>query len=586
MKYIVDFTRFNEHLVDIHLNFKARVGAPTLWLPTWIAGSYLIREFSKNITLVQYDHDDTRLDAVKRSKNTYELTHIKAGDVVDVHYEVYCHDLSVRTAFLDNTRLFGNFSSLLVVPTGQESDGANISLHVPNAFYALNPNATLACGLKHTCADDAFGKTYHLEPVAAFDSYDYPFEISIQDEFAFTITDSDGKDLPHRFFIAGKHHGHLPRLQKDIQRICQAYLDELGSAPFKDYTFMTMVTGSDYGGLEHINSTALVSPRTDLPSTHEGTVPSGDYQRYLGLCSHEYFHAWWVKTVRPDVMMDSQLQTEAPSPLLWVFEGFTSYIDDLMLLRSGVIDKASYLKLLAAQINRYYQTAGRDLQSVAESSFDAWIKLYRPDENSTNQGVSYYNKGALIALLLDLTLLKHSDGKYRLFDVVRAFYAKALEQDNRRFGMTHENLGKVVGDMIGCDVWQVFFDDYVIGRQSLPIEEMLAEFGIEITATAQHRAWGMTTEELPSGIKIKHLIRQSPASKAGLSANDVIVAIDGLKASQKLIESTTKRQNHDDKPVVVHAFRRDELMTFNVHGGSFEYRQVSLVDNTDSIWLN
>lgn len=162
------------------------------------------------------------------------------------------------------------------------------------------------------------------------------------------------------------------------------------------------------------------------------------------------------KTVRPDVMMDSQLQTEAPSPLLWVFEGFTSYIDDLMLLRSGVIDKASYLKLLAAQINRYYQTAGRDLQSVAESSFDAWIKLYRPDENSNNQGVSYYNKGALIALLLDLTLLKHSDGKYRLFDVVRAFYAKALEQDNRRFGMTHENLGEVVGDMIGCDVWQVF----------------------------------------------------------------------------------------------------------------------------------
>ena len=586
MKYIVDFTRFNEHLVDIHLNFKAQVDTPTLWLPTWIAGSYLIREFSKNITLVQYDNDGTRLDAVKRSKNTYELTHIKAGDVVDVRYEVYCHDLSVRAAFLDNTRLFGNFSSLLVVPTGQESDGANISLHVPNAFYALNPNATLACGLKHTCADDAVGKTYHLEPVAAFESYDYPFEISTQDEFTFTITDADSKSLPHRFFIAGKHHGHLPRLQQDIQRICQAYLDELGSAPFEDYTFMTMVTGSDYGGLEHINSTALVSPRTDLPSIHESTIPSDDYQRYLGLCSHEYFHAWWVKTVRPDVMMDSQLQTEAPSPLLWVFEGFTSYIDDLMLLRSGVIDKASYLKLLAAQINRYYQTAGRDLQSVAESSFDAWIKLYRPDENSTNQGASYYNKGALIALLLDLTLLKHSNGKYRLFDVVRAFYAKALKQDNRRFGMTHENLGDVVSQMIGRDVWQAFFDNYVIGRQSLPIEDMLAEFGIEITAKAQQRAWGMTTEELPSGIKIKHLIRQSPASKAGLSANDVIVAIDRLKASQKLIETTTKRQSHDDKPIVVHAFRRDELMTFSVHGGSFEYRQVSLVDNTNGIWLN
>ena len=152
--------------------------------------------------------------------------------------------------------------------------------------------------------------------------------------------------------------------------------------------------------------------------------------------------------------------------------------------------------------------------------------------------------------------------------------------------MTHENLGDVVSQMIGRDVWQAFFDNYVIGRQSLPIEDMLAEFGIEITAKAQQRAWGMTTEELPSGIKIKHLIRQSPASKAGLSANDVIVAIDRLKASQKLIETTTKRQSHDDKPIVVHAFRRDELMTFSVHGGSFEYRQVSLVDNTNGIWLN
>lgn len=198
----------------------------------------------------------------------------------------------------------------------------------------------------------------------------------------------------------------MGRLQQDVTQICQTYLNWLGDAPFNDYTFMTYASGQDYGGLEHINSTSLITPRRDLPSSDEPDLPSAAYQRFLGLCSHEYFHAWWVKTVRPDVMLDVDLRKEAFTPLLWVFEGFTSYIDDFMLQASGVIDKASYLTLLAEQINRYYQTQGRAHQSVAESSFDAWIKLYRNDENTGNAGISYYNKGALVALCLDLTLLQ------------------------------------------------------------------------------------------------------------------------------------------------------------------------------------
>ncbi|MDO4441780.1 MAG: PDZ domain-containing protein [Moraxella sp.] len=586
MNYLIDFRRFYAHLVDVSISFVADKDAPTLWLPTWIAGSYMIREFSKNITLVQYEHDGGLVDSLKLSKNTYELSHIKAGDTVKVHYEVYCHDLSVRTAFIDNTRLFGNFSSLLLMVQGYENALASITLQVPNAFYAKNPTAKLACGLSHITDSDGDAVRYHLSPVAAFECYDYPFEISVQDEFNFIVHDKDGKALPHRFFIAGKHRGNLDRLKTDVAKICQSYLDELGTAPFDDYTFMTMVTGTDYGGLEHINSTALVTPRTDLPTACEPSIPSDDYQQYLGLCSHEYFHAWWVKTVRPDVMMTSTLQTEAPTPLLWVFEGFTTYVDDLMLLRSGVIDKPTYLKLLASAINRYYQTAGRDLQSVAESSFDAWIKLYRADENYTNQGVSYYNKGSLVALLLDLTLIKHSDGKYRLFDVIKAFYQKALSQDDRRFGMTHENLGEVITGFIPKGVWQSFFDDYVIGRTPLPIEQMLSEIGISIQAKSTQKPWGMTCDESANGLTIKHLLRDGAASLSGLSTADVIIAIDGIKATQKQLKIATSHQEYHRQSVSVHAFRRDELMTFEVGLGSSEHRQISLHADSDNSWLD
>lgn len=587
MNYLVNFHRFKAHLVDISLEFTAHQDSPTLWLPTWIAGSYLIREFSKNITLVQYWHDGRFIDAIKTAKNRYELTHIKAGDRVVVQYEVYCHDLSVRTAFVDNTRLFGNFSSLLLMADTQENSLADICLQIPSEFYQINPTATLACGLKHRTQTTATHTQYQLEPVVAFESYDYPFEISTQDEFGFDVHDSTGNALPHRFFIAGKHHGNLNRLKTDIQKICQAYLDELGTAPFSDYTFMTMVTGKDYGGLEHINSTALVSPRTDLPTAFESELPSDDYQRYLGLCSHEYFHAWWVKTVRPDVMMTSTLQEEAPTPLLWVFEGFTSYIDDLMLLHAGLIDQTAYLKLLGSQINRYYQTAGRDLQSVAESSFDAWIKLYRADENYTNQGVSYYNKGALVALLLDLTLIKHSDGKYRLMDVVKAFYQKAKASPNQRFGMTHDNLGEVIGTFIDKAVWQTFFEQYVIGRTPLPIETFLAEFGVVSKAKSNQKIWGMTTEESTQGLKIKHLLRDGAATCAGLSTDDIIIAIDGIKATQKVLETTHNRQMHNNETVMVHAFRRDELMAFAVMMGKNIHRHITLDKKDERIhaWL-
>ncbi|WP_201534851.1 M61 family metallopeptidase [Psychrobacter ciconiae] len=579
--YDIDFARFNEHLVDVRLSFTAKVDAPTLWLPAWIAGSYLIREFARNITAVFYqieDHQDngktTELKrAPKLDKQSWQLPEVSAGQKVTVSYEVYCYDLSVRTAYVDQSRLFGNFTSLSLAITDLEKNPVSVKLIVPEDFLLTNSDCKLACGLKSQKTRD---QKLYFELTASdyFELIDHPFEIASQDSFGFVVQDNDGTALAHRFFLSGRHHANLPRLQRDLTQLCQTYVNWLGHAPFSDYTFLTYASGQDYGGLEHINSTSLVTPRCDLPRFDEPELPSAPYQRFLGLCSHEYFHSWWVKTVRPFGMVDADFRREVFTPLLWVFEGFTSYIDDFMLQASGLLDKASYLTLLSDQISRYYQTFGRAHQSVAESSFDTWIKLYRADENTANAGVSYYNKGALVALCLDLWLLQKTAGQYRLFDVVRAFYDKAKQvppsPKYSALAITPKDLTELMGTFVPVEDWLDFEARYVNGVEKLPIEPMLAATGIKMFADTQntfakHVPWGMRVEDTPSGLKVNRVLRDSIAAKAGISANDVIVAIDGLKADNKQFAVLSAAR----PSVICHLFRRDELLTVTVNFAEF-----------------
>jgi len=577
ISYQFDFARFLEHLVDVALTFTADTDAPSLWLPAWIPGSYLMREFARNITAVHYEILDSQVvsndkqintyRAQKTDKNTWQLPEAQAGQRICVLYEVYCYDLSVRTAYVDQQRLYGNFTSLALAIDGQEQQEVEVDLIVPAAFLTDKDASLvrLACGLEAVQAQIDKPQIYTLQADSYHELIDHPFEIAEQDSFDFIIQDNSHQTLSHHFYLSGKHSANMGRLQQDVTQICQTYLDWLGDAPFNDYTFMTFASGQDYGGLEHINSTSLITPRRDLPSMDEPKVPSSDYQRFLGLCSHEYFHAWWVKTVRPDVMLNVDLRREAFTPLLWVFEGFTSYIDDFMLQASGVIDKASYLKLLAEQINRYYQTPGRTHQSVAESSFDAWIKLYRNDENTGNAGISYYNKGALVALCLDLTLLTKSAGRYRLFDVVKEFYSQAKQKDNKRIGISSADMGAVIGQFMPLADWEEFERRYVNGVEELPLETLLAENGIKIHTNTKETAdknipWGMRCSETPLGLKVNRVNRDSAAAKAGISAHDVIVAIDGIKADTKQLATLSIATC----PVQCHLFRRDELMVVEV----------------------
>lgn len=562
--YQFDFKRYQQHLVDVTLSFTTDNDNPVVWLPAWIAGSYLIREFSRHITAVHatVNHQTQRLK--KLDKNHWQIR-ANQGDTVTVNYEVYAYDLSVRGAYVDETRLYGNFTSLALAVQGQESQPILAELICPQDFYEVNGvEVSLATALPDKFHQGLNQSIYQLTATNYEALTDSPFEIAEQDAFWFDVQSGD-KVIPHRFVISGVHQSDLERLETDLNKICQSYVDWLGDTPFEDYVFLTMATEKDYGGLEHLASTSLITPREDLPTFFESDEPSESYRRFLGLCSHEYFHAWWVKTVRPDVFLTANfnalLSAETYTTLLWVFEGFTSYVDDFMLQKSGVISQASYLKLLAEQINRYFQTHGRALQSVAESSFDAWIKLYRSDENSANAGISYYNKGALVALCLDLTLIKY--GK-RIFDVIKAFYNKAKAQHNKRFGMSENNLDDILSEFLPTEVWQDFKANYIDGTAELPLFELLTEAGVSIEQQDDDITWGMKYIAEPTGLKVQRVIRDSQASAAGIAANDVIVAIDGLKASEKWLKSTAKLQTISEDPAVCHVFRRDELLILEV----------------------
>ena len=355
------------------------------------------------------------------------------------------------------------------------------------------------------------------------------------------------------------------RMQQDIEKICATEISMFGSAPFSNYTFMTMATANSYGGLEHPNSTSLISPREDLPKANEPEEPSEDYQRFLGLCSHEYFHSWLVKFIRPENFVNYDLNKEGYTSLLWIFEGFTSYYDDLILLRSGVISQASYIKLLKTQIDRYLQNPGRFVQSVSESSFDAWVKFYRQDENSNNAGTSYYNKGCLVALCLDLGLRLRGSS-------LDALMRKLYENAQKGIQVHERTIVELCNELTG-DNWIEQINHLINTTDELPLDQLFPEFGLSYSLkNDKSLPLGLKLVEKPEGVLVQSARRDGAAAQAGLSAHDVIIAIDGLKATMKLVEKYAKQEGSYS----ILAFRRDELMSFDVKAAGSELTEVEL----------
>ena len=565
LHYQIEFDDYRQHLVHVTARFLAN---PTqvLSLPTWIPGSYLIREFSKHIEAVRaYDEDGRLLQIEKFEKNKWRLFNTD-HELITVEYDVYAYDLSVRGAYVDQTRLYVNPACACLGLDGQENTPIEVEVFLPPELKHFQ----LATGLK----SKSFVKgRYTLYADNYAQLIDAPFELAEQTRFSF-----EASGIPHEFVVSGQHAMNAERMQQDIEKICTTEISMFGSAPFKDYTFMTMATGNSYGGLEHPNSTSLISPRDDLPKADEPVEPSADYQRFLGLCSHEYFHSWLVKFIRPENFVNYDLNKESYTSLLWIFEGFTSYYDDLILLRSGVINQDSYLKLLKAQIDRYLQNPGRGIQTVAESSFDAWVKFYRQDENSNNAGTSYYNKGCLVALCLDLGLRLRGSS-------LDALMRKLFENAQNGIQVNERTIFNLCNELTG-DNWLEQINHLINTTDELPLDQLFPEFGVSYTFKQEKSLpFGLKLADKPEGVLVQQARRDCVAAKAGLSANDVIIAIDSIKATTKLLEKFAKREGR----FIVFAFRRDELMQFELQGGITELAEVELkVDDQAKAekWLN
>ena len=524
-------------------------------LPSWIRGSYLVRDFAKHIVQISARANGQPVLFERLDKRSLRCA--PAAGPLTLDYTVYAYDESVRKAYLDPRRGFFNGSSLFYCPAGLEQTPVEIELlNSPDPDYSRWRAATAMTPV----AVDASGfGTYHAADYE--EAIDHPFELG---EFERLDFDVDG--IPHAFTFSGRHEVDGVRLARDVAKICHAQRELFGHEPKLDrYLFLTRVLGAGYGGLEHRASSALVCARNDLPQPGMAAV-SREYRGFLGLVSHEYFHLWNVKRITAQRFAESNLASEAYTQDLWHYEGLTSYYDDLALLRAGVIDAPAYLDLLAETATRLQRTPGRRVQSLAESSFESWLKYYQPDENTQNATVSYYIKGALATLCLDLHLRLHS--RTTLDDVLRALW-----QRHGRTGIVvpEQGLETLAQEISGLNL-KPQFDHWLRSTGELPVAELLSEFGVaaNLRAPLGDADPGGRMNGKPQGgslgLKLKgaetaiaQVLAGGAAQRAGLSGGDVLVALDGIKLSagqwpQRLISLVPGRH------YTLHYFRGDELL--------------------------
>ena len=526
-------------------------------LPVWIPGSYMVREFARNIvTLRAFNEQGRRVRVTKTDKHAWQAAPVKGA--LTLRYEVYAWDLSVRAAHLDDTVGFFNGTSVFLAALGHEDAPCVVDIRRPEGEAARRWR--VATALTEARGTKRYGWGEYV--AANYDELiDHPVTLG---EFALATFKAHG--VAHDIVISGRVVGlDMDRLAADLQKICEAQIalfePRTKRAPVERYVFMTLAVSDGYGGLEHRASTALICNRSDLPVKGKTPMSEG-YRTYLGLCSHEYFHTWNVKRIKPAAFAPYDLTRENYTSLLWLFEGFTSYYDDLILVRSGVIGIDDYFGLLGKTIGGVLRGAGRFKQSVAESSFDAWVKYYRQDENAPNAIVSYYTKGSLVALAFDLAIRAQTNGRKSLDDVMRLLwqrYGRDFYRSGNAVGVGEDDVAALIEEATGVSLGGLF-TEAVNGTRDLPLAALFAPFGVTLGGEPESGAKPSLGARVRGGgdVTLAVAFEGGAAQKAGLSAGDVLVAIDGLRVTGANLDALLGRYQPGAK-VEVHAFRRDEL---------------------------
>ncbi len=551
------------HLFEVTLTVDAPDPAGQRFtLPVWIPGSYMVREFARNIVTLRAFNDAGRKVAIaKTDKQTWLAAPVQGA--LTLRYDVYAWDLSVRAAHLDDTGGFFNGTSVFLAVAGREDAPCSVEILRPAGDTGRRWRVA-------TALTEARGTKRHGFGVYRADNYDELIDHPVTlGEFALASFEAHG--VPHDVVIAGRVAAlDIERLAADLKRVCEAQIalfePKSRRAPMARYVFMTQAVSDGYGGLARRASTALICNRADLPVKGRPETSEG-YRTYLGLCSHEYFHTWNVKRIKPAAFAPYDLSTENYTSLLWLFEGFTSYYDDLMLVRAGLITQAEYFSLLGRTIGGVRRGAGRLKQSVAESSFDTWIKYYRQDENATNAIVSYYTKGSLVALAFDLAIRAQTRNRKSLDDVMRLLWQRYGRDfyHGKPHGVGEDEVEALIAEATGVTLGRLYADA-VEGTRDLPLDTLFAPFGV--TLAADTGASGDVAPKPTLGARVRGgadctlaaVYEGGAAHRAGLSAGDVLVALEGLRITGSNLDALLARFRPGDK-VELHAFRRDELRT-------------------------
>lgn len=560
--YTITLADPHAHLFDVCMEIThPALAGQVVSLPSWIPGSYMIRDFAKHLIGLHAETlDGQPLMMTSLDKSHWEIQ--SCDEPLRVKYQVYAWDLSVRGAHFDQTHAFFNGTSTFLMAEGQRAK--TVSLDIETNDFTRDQAWCVATAMQDVKIDaQGFGRYL----AADYDELiDHPVEIG-----TYTQAEFVAEGIKHQVVLTGQHDCDLERLTQDLQKICQTQLRFFGKpAPFPHYVFMVMVVGDGYGGLEHRHSTALVCSRESLP--YVGMEKASDeYLQFLELCSHEYFHSWNVKRIMPAQFQTPDLNQPAYTEQLWWFEGATSVYDLLFLYKAGLVDDTLYLRQLARQMTTVYRMPGRFKQSVSESSFHTWTKFYQQDENAPNAIISYYTKGSLIALGLDFKIRQATNGEKCLDNLLIRLWH---EYGQPQIGLKEGEIERLASAVAGVDLTD-FFDRYLRGTEDLPFDQWFAEIGIDFSlraATSSTDLGGETEAKTPyfslganlsntehQSIKLSHVWQQRPAHLAGLAANDEIIALNGLKTPNvATLEKILARQQVGTK-LDCHFFRRDEL---------------------------
>jgi predicted metalloprotease with PDZ domain len=547
----------HRYQVKLHIA-KPNPEGQVLQMPAWIPGSYLIRDFSKQIESIEAYSVGTKkkLPLERIDNDQWRLP--KSNTAVEIVTTIYAFDSSVRAAYLDTERGFFNASSLCLAVQGQEHLACSLAIAPPEAGFA--EHWSVQTGLR-AAKTDARGFGFYL--AQNYDALlDHPVAMG---EFQIIRWKSNG--VPHSMAIQGCINPvDAKRLTQDLQAICTSTINlfepRTKRAPFASYLFLVNTMLNGYGGLEHRNSTVLVSRRDQIPQ-QDTSLDESAYREFLGLCSHEYFHAWLVKRIQPKAFQPYELSKRNHTRLLWLFEGFTSYYDDLQLFRSKRIDLKTYLDLVANNWNGILRGPGRNKQSLADSSFDAWTKYYQADENTPNAVVSYYGKGALLALGLDLQIRTFSKHQKSLDDLMRLIWQKhGVTLD----GIAENGLDQLILELLGAGfskTWAEIKARYIFGTEDIPIQKWISSTLVSVKPKSQSKLekiklqLGMRHIDSNGWLKLTHVLDGGTAQLAGLAPGDLLASINGQRVTSarldKILASLIERQS------IHFCFYRDDL---------------------------